>query len=128
MKQPDFPEPEYLRPDMLAALRAWRRLAGSTADLLAYLLLVQEQRRMLVEGDPSNLRLATNRVLLAGIEMLEKQDEPGAHILRLRFLDDRTVLEVGHKLNLTEDEVKKRQRQAIEDLAGIVWRRESPMR
>lgn len=117
-----------LHKDIHAALRAWRNLAGTPENLLAFLLLVQEQRRMLVDDNSANIRLATNRVLLEGIESLAKQNEQAAEILKLRFLDNDIILRVGAKLHLSEDEVKKRQHGAIKALSQIIFNLETAVR
>jgi hypothetical protein len=54
---------DALHKDVHMALRAWRDLAGTPENLLASLLLVNEQRQMLADNNPANIRLATNRVL-----------------------------------------------------------------
>lgn len=117
-----------LQRDTLSALRAWQQLDGAPENHLAYLLQVQEERAALPDANPANLRLATNRVLLTGIKVLESQDEMSAKILKLRFLDGHIVIKVGHTLGLTEDEVKKRQRKAINRLAQIILDRETAVR
>lgn len=117
-----------LHKDVHAALRAWHDLEGTREDLLAYLLLVLEQRRILPEDNPANVRLATNRVLLEGLQILGQKDEQAAEILKLRFLDKDIILRVGAKLHLTKDEVKKSQYEAIEDLTKIILNQEMAVR
>ena len=117
-----------LQQSILLALRAWHQLDGTPENHLAYLLLVKAERAALPDANPANLRLATNRVLLAGIKLLENQNDLSAQILKLRFLDGNIVLKVGNTLGLTEDEVKKRQKKAINRLAQIILERETAVR
>jgi hypothetical protein len=112
-----------------AALRAWRKTGGTPKDLLEALLLVQERRADVAkDGSPTQLRLATNRVLLDGIEELASQDETAARILRLRFPEDNLLMMVANKLNISEYTVSRLQRTAIERLAEIIHGRELALR
>lgn len=119
---------DELQTGIQVALRAWHDLAGTSANLLEYLLLVQGEREKMNGDSPTTQRLATNQVLMKGIEILRKQDHVGADILSLRFMDEDTVLMVGRKLNLSEDQVKRRQRGAIVNLNQIIWEQEMALR
>lgn len=122
-------EIEKLQTEVHAALRAWHKTSGTARNLLAGLLLVQEQRRNIAkDGSPTKQRLATNRILLEGIEELASQDETTARILRLRFAEDNSLLMVANKLNTSEHTVSRLQRAAIERLAQIIQGRESALR
>jgi hypothetical protein len=119
---------EPLRQDIHTALRAWRQLGTNAPDLLGYLQLVGTQRQTLLPDSPPALRLATNRVLLHALRMLEKQDEIAAQIIQRHFLDGQTILWVSHTLGLTPDEVKKRQRRGVEQLTHIILEQETAAR
>ena len=110
------------------ALRAWGNLAGTTDDLLEDLYIIQHERAGMNGDSPTNRRLAANQVLLNGIQLLQKQDPTGAKILSLRFMNDETVLMVAGKLNLSEDQVKRRQQKALHRLAQILWQQETAVR
>lgn len=116
-----------LRTAVPKALRAWSNLAGTADDLLTQLLIVQHELSNGNGSSPTS-RLATNQVLLNGIQMLQRQDPTGAKILNLRFMDAETVLMVASKLNLSEDQVKRRQRDAIHRLTQILWEQETAVR
>ncbi|MCB9421612.1 MAG: hypothetical protein H6667_17535 [Ardenticatenaceae bacterium] len=109
-----------------AALRAWGDLAG--ADLLTNLQIVQQERARAASDSPTVHRLTTNQVLLEGIQILQKQDPVEAKILSMRFMDDETVLIVANRLNLSEDQIKRRQRDAIHHLTQILWEQETAVR
>lgn len=111
-----------------AALRAWGNLAGTDDDLLGHLQIIRQEQAKANGDNPTSRRLAANQVLLNGIQLLQKQDPTGAKILSLRFMDDETVLMVANKLNLSEDQVKRRQRDAIGRLAQILWEQETAVR
>lgn len=124
--------PDDLAPYVHAALRSWYVTESSDRDLLEGLLLVQEQRRDLAgpagTSSPTAQRLATNQLLLEGIEELERQDQTGARVLRQRFADDNTLLAVAHQLNVSEHSVSRIQRAAIGRLAEILYNREMAAR
>lgn len=111
-----------------AALKNWRNLDHSPQDTLEGLLLTQEERRKAQGNGPTARRLAANRVLLNSIELLQQQNPLGAEVLSRRFMDDQTVLEVAYHLQLSEDQVKRRQRDALDDLIEIVWGQEVALR
>ena len=115
---------------LLDALRAWHQ--DSPRHLLDELLLVHVSRDRLDTTDGQSrlgeFRRATNEVLLAALEALETQDGLGAKLLRERFLSQQTVRQVAYSVNLSEDQVKKRQRQAIAGLAVVLLGQEYALR
>lgn len=114
-----------LRTAIPKALRAWSSIAETADNLLTPLLIVQQE---LTNGSVSSGRLATNQILLNGIQQLQKQDPTGAQILTLRFMDGATILMTASRLNLSEDQVKRRQRDAIRRLTQILWEQETAVR
>src|SRR5262245_16189606 len=114
--------PDELVPLVHAALRAWYATLGTDKDLLEGLLLVRERRQGLgTSTTPTALRLATNQVLLEGIEELQKGDQKGADILKMRFADDNSLTMVAYKTNMSEDSISRWQRAAISRLAHILY-------
>lgn len=121
--------PDELAPLVHAALRAWYAAAGSDQNLLEGLLLVQERRRsMSGSSNPTALRLATNQVLLEGIEELKGGDERAAKVLKMRFADGNTLKMAAIKLHSSEFAVSRWQRAAIELLSDILYEREMDAR
>lgn len=117
--------PEDLTPLVHSALRAWYSKVGTNEDLLEGLLLVQQaQGAMSHSTSPTALRLATNQILLSGIEELATSDEMGAKILDMRFADGNTLLMAANKINVSEHTVSRMQRAAIVRLASILFERE----
>lgn len=110
------------------ALRAWRE-PGAPESLLSFLLLVQQRQPRPGQQDNATLqRLATNEVLLDGIDTLQTQDEQLAYVLRQRFPDNRSIIEVSNQLNVSEHTVSRYQRTAIERLAEIIFTKELALR
>ncbi|MCB9136669.1 MAG: hypothetical protein H6636_14690 [Anaerolineales bacterium] len=103
------------------ALRAWRQVDGKPESLLTSLLLVRHQQQSL---DPTAQRLATNQILLEGLEALAEKDALGAQILRSRFLNGEAILKVAYQLNLSEYQVNRIQHKALENLADLLQTRE----
>jgi hypothetical protein len=124
---PSSPLPQ-LKNTVHLALRAWQQLDNTPENLLADLFLVQQQRRSLPDTTPSTLRLATNRVLLEHINELGQHDPEGARILTMRFIDNEIIQQVVHQLDLSEDQVKRRQREAIEQLTRLIQASELRLR
>ncbi|MFO7682899.1 MAG: NB-ARC domain-containing protein [Chloroflexota bacterium] len=109
-----------LKKDVHAALKHWYAADDKSEHLLAYLLLVQEQQRQFGLQTPAALRLATNAMLLDGLKHLEKQQPQAAQILKKRFHDQETILRVSMLLGLSQDQVKHKQRDALQWLSEIL--------
>lgn len=121
----EFHSCEEMTPQVHAALRAWYGTAGDDKELLEGLFLVQEKRRARSDSTtPTALRLATNEVLLEGIDELGIGDPEAATILKMRFVDDSTLARVALKTNQSEDSVSRKQRSAIGSLTEILCERE----
>ncbi len=56
------------------------------------------------------------------------EDSVGKQILQLRFVDDLTVVAVDHRVNLSPDQVNRRQRAALEQLTEVLLVREQALR
>ncbi|MEZ4645484.1 MAG: NB-ARC domain-containing protein [Chloroflexota bacterium] len=121
---------ETLKQDIHAALKAWQSGHNTPENLLESLLLVQIQRqkREQASDHASLLRLATNEVLLEGINKLAKQDEMAANILQMRFPDNNPLLMAANKFNVSEHTVSRMQREAIEQLTRIIAHEEEQIR
>ena len=64
--------------------------------------------------------IAQAKILDEGIEKLHAQDKLGAEILNMRFSKGEKILKVGHVLNLSADQVSRRQSKAILSLSKIL--------
>lgn len=117
-----------LKTNVHTALKHWHTVDDHAEPLLSYLLLVQNQYHELGPQTPTASRLATNKVLLAGLELLEKQQPQAADLLKKRFLDQETIQRVSRQLGLSVDQVKHKQRQALELLAVILYASEIEVR
>jgi hypothetical protein len=109
------------RPDTFSerihqALRTWH--SQSTEGALDNLLLVQ---KITTRRGTTTPRMATNQVLLDGLEVL-KQGNPGAaDLLERRFLNRETAEAVGYNRHQSQDVVFQSQRAAIGLLADTIW-------
>lgn len=115
-----------MKPSPEAVHDALRRWHSGGYDLPPWnqMLVVAQQ---LTEQAVPDLDLAVKKVLLEALNALAEQaggDAAQAQLLRLRFLDGLTAYNVANRLNLTENVVYKHQRQAIQNLAAVVWQTE----
>lgn len=110
------------------ALRSYHSVAEKPKNLLNDLILVQNEQRSSNNTLPSALRLATNKVLFNGIKDLEEQDSETYNILLLRFVEKYSVIAVSQTLNLSQDQVKRRQRKGIQELSELILSREREVR
>ena len=118
---------EQLVKNVHAALKAWHGISGNPENLLESLRLVQAYRSSGNES-PSYKRLATNKLLLEGIDALEAHDQTGAQVLRLRFSENNKIMAVAHTMNVSDHTVSRIQKAAIEQLAQIIYEQEIALR
>lgn len=97
------------------ALVLWHK-GASLGSPLADLLIVQQA--LVAAG--GNLRLATNQVLLQALSHLADQHADEASLLRVRFLDGKTVHLLAIERNLAEATIYVQQHRAIGLLAAVV--------
>ncbi len=116
--------PEALYPQVLGALNRWH--SSSPEYLLDFLLLVRE--RSAGPGDLAARRRVTNEVLLAGIDELEARAPEDAGILRKRFIDAQTTIQVAFSLNQSPDQINRRQKAAVLSVAELLLVRELEQR
>lgn len=110
------------------ALRDWKSVNSDSDSFLEFLLLVQKQRAMLGDTSPANLRLATNEVLLSGLNILKTQDQEGAQVLRERFANNQKIITVANQMNVSQNTVSRLQSKAIQQLAEILYTQEMSLR
>lgn len=110
------------------ALRAWHETKETPETTLPGLLTVRARSKALQEaGEPLPKRLAANEILLEGLETLAEKDKIGEQILRERFLNDETIISVGYKLKIGEDQVNRGQRKALELLTELLYQDNLPL-
>lgn len=119
-------DPKKLRKNVYSALKAFHQADGTPENLLEVLLLVKEGRKEVNKG--TSIRAATNQLLLTAIDELGCQDETLAETLKLRFVQRQTGLETALTLNLSLDQVNRRQREAISSLTHYLWQQEIAFR
>jgi hypothetical protein len=119
------PMPAELPQMVHGVLRDWS--AGELdEDAWRHMLVVAED----LAGRPlPDITLAVREIVYRLLNDLEAQSgRIGARVLRLRFFDDLTAAETANHLNLTENIVYKQQRQAIDELAALLWQAEQAAR
>ena len=106
------------------ALQAWHNPDGTGQTGLEHLLLIQKQRTEIGDSQPIVLRLTTNELLHTSLQMLAQRDKTSADIIRQRYLEGEIGQEVANRLSLSLDQLKRRQRKAIQALAAVIIERE----
>lgn len=119
-------KPKAFRKQMHAALSGWHKNKETSASLLDHLQLVLND--IDENASRASLRFQTNKVLAAGIAELRFHNEMGAEILERRFRDNKTITHVAVTLSLGDDQVNRRQREAITQLSDILWEQEVALR
>lgn len=117
-------EVEKRKEEVLAALRAWNQTDDS--GLLQDWLLVQYS-----DTQPQSLahqRLATNRVLLRGIDKIGKQKPKWAQFLRARYLDGLAEDDVIEQVGISGSTIYRWQRQVPTRLTTILLAEEAHLR
>jgi len=118
-----------LQPYIHQALRAWSDVQSTPANLLAFLLVVREERRTITpEHNPVTLRHATNAVLLRGIQLLRLRNPRHAEILVEHFLNDDAIKNIAARKGLNDDTIHRLQYHAITDLSEIILELENDLR
>ncbi len=120
---------EALKVEVHQALKDWTNQADVSRNMLEHLLLVQNMRiKLNAKNVPALLRLATNNVLLAGIDRLQQENAQQAKILRLRFADRQKISMVAATLGEDEHYVNRNQAIGIERLTWILIDQEETAR
>lgn len=107
---------EKYRKQIHSFLRNWHKTENHHDFPLDDLLLTNK--------DQSGIR---SRILDC-LGKLAEEDEQGAFILRDRFIKGNTILAVAHKLNLSPDQLNRRQRRALKKLTEIMITQEKLLR
>ena len=108
------------------ALRAWDKVISRKDDLLDGLVLYQDVTETAVSSLATTAasvpmpRLKTNRVLSNALAKLDRQNQTFAEILNNRFVLSKTLGQTSELLDMTLDQIRHNQRQAIEELTAII--------
>jgi hypothetical protein len=105
-----------------SALTLWHKGNADGSPLEGFLLY---QRAL---ADQHSVRRATNQILNGLIDQLAEQIPEASTIVRLRFPEEQSAQAVAHKLSLSEGNIFKKQREAIEHLATIFCNEEEQAR
>lgn len=111
------------------ALRNWRNITilsdSPFCDFQIFKAKNEEKSQTASRTDGQNL---TGIILQDGIGRLSAQDKLGAEILDMRFSKGETITKVAFQLNLSPDQVSRRQRIAIKSLSIILLAQEEGLR
>ena len=120
---------EQLRKAVHAALRNWGDPAADQRGVLERLQLLRpaaDAKTATPTGKPQTPPIYA--LLEEGINELAQRREQLASLLRLRFIQGETILFAAHYFHLSQDQINRRQRQAIEQLARLLLQREGWLR
>jgi hypothetical protein len=106
------------------ALQQWRTLSGESGSPGGSPLTRLALHRHLLRQGGVTARQATQRLLVDALEQLAGANHDGALILRLHYLDDLKVHTIARQLAMHEGTVNKKQREAIAQLAEILYNQE----
>jgi hypothetical protein len=120
---------DHFAQDVLRAFQTWYHKEHLKVGRLDDLLIIQEKVRLL--PDPTagfNLRRATNELILEALDALPERDGEAASVLRQRFIQQKSQLEVAFKLNRSRDQVSRMQRTAVRAVADWICNHEQALR
>lgn len=123
-QKPSF-ELKQLTKDVHDALRMWHRAGDFSGTLWSFLLLVKEAS---LQADAAVVRPVIYSILAEAIDVVTQQHEILGRILTLRFRDELTGRETALELNLSLDQMNRRQRSGIHHVAQHLWERELVLR
>lgn len=127
---PDFTQPDFqqLYSAVYSALRNWHKSKAEHFAILEQLQLLRDQGFCDPVLEPEQRRTIVNAILQDGIQQLQGSQALGASILQRRFVDGDIILKVANRLNISQDQVNRLQRQAIKDLTQLLIGREQALR
>ncbi|MEZ4863998.1 MAG: NB-ARC domain-containing protein [Caldilineaceae bacterium] len=105
------------------ALKQWHK-NRQIPTIFAQLYLFRTLHRALGGDAGGKAKLALNQLLLTAITQLQEEHEQEARYLHLRFLDNIPMHRVTNQMNAAESTLYALQRQAIEQLAELIWSNE----
>ena len=124
MKALSESDSKQLRKSLHTLLRTWSSLSLKSIEALDYFLIFRQSSLISPWLDPLEKRRKFNQFLENCIAELEKSRPRLASLLSARFIEGQTILFLAHRLNLSQDQINRRQREAIELLAQIIEVRE----
>lgn len=103
------------------AFKNWGKAAVPPPTLLQSFVLVRR-------AEPAPHWRTIAHLLHQALDTLHPHDPLAVQLLRLRFVEGQTLLGVAFKLNLSEDQAKRRQREAIKQVAAVLAELETAAR
>lgn len=109
--------PDWLPSAVLRALQLWGKDPAADNPITG-LLTVQ------LAAAGGDMRRAVKQVLSDCLKQLAEVAEPEAQLLRERYIEERTVLDIANQRHIAEVTVYKVQQRAVNRLAAILWQQE----
>lgn len=112
-----------------AVLRSWHQANPHPKTVVPFQPLLVYQQRASQKCQWLRSPHDIVRVILGeALRELKAVQPQAASLLNSRFMDRETILHVAHHLNLSPDQTNRRQREAIRELAELVWAKEQQLR
>lgn len=112
-----------------AAMRAWQKVTKASGDMLQDLLLYQDAAEADDQKvDPKTPRVITNYILSEALKTLAQQNASYAQLLQLRFVEGNSLGQTSDLMAWTIDQIRHKQRLAMEDLTTIIAHEEGARR
>ncbi len=108
------------------ALKGWYSSLDAPDALFNELMLMRVRLHGSANGQQR--RFVINQIIEGGIEQLGKRNQRSAIILQKRFQDNDTIAQVAVSLNLSDDQVNRRQKSAIDQLCETLDEQEAALR
>lgn len=120
MEQESF---ETLKRVMQQTLKKWHSSYSEAAEKqIQYRIISQHLSRY--PPSPGDLQNACKLILQEALADYEIQDGEGAEVLQSRFIKNQTLKEVSNRLNLSDSQVSRKQRAAMESLLDLIVKKE----
>lgn len=114
---------EPLRRVMEQTLKKWHSsYSESAGQLLPYRLIRQQLTHF--PPVPNDLQGACKTILQETLKDYAAQDREGAEVLERRFITNQTLKEVSNHLNLSDSQVSRKQRAALNSLLDLIVKKE----
>jgi hypothetical protein len=117
--------PKQLKKEIHQALKQYHLVQEPPDNLLSNLVWIQSIKQT---QRGYSKRFCINSVLDEGLTQLRFHNIEAAQILQKRFLDRKSIPLVSQECDLTIDQVKHKQNDALQELAKIVWDLENEAR
>lgn len=110
------------------ALRSWHQIDARGLEPLEQFLVLRPYQIDRPTQSPLQKRQALNDFLADQIAVLSEHEPTHARVLTRRFVDEALILSVANELHVSEDQLNRLQREAIEQLCAMIAGQEQSLR